>query len=129
MFKRFWGWITGNSRTDLNIHIEVKDLDKLIGVLSKFQNRPVIIEKRDGAPEKHGQTTIEADVPIRTPKKERKKLVDDPADAADIAQIFAADGIQKATDKTGSDITEQSEGKSTDDQVSSLRQLHRNKGK
>jgi len=43
--------------------------------------------------------------------------------SSEVASIMLSDGIEKATDKTGNDVVSASEGTSTDDTVSSLKQF------
>ena len=126
MFKRIWDWISGNQSMNLNVFIEIKDLDKITKVLSQFDNDRGIINSSSQLP---GSSIITvAPTEPKSQPKQRKKLKDDPIQASDVAELFSAKGISKAIDKTGSNVISQSEGKSTDDKLSSLKRLSKRKG-
>ena len=127
MIKRLWNWIVGDQSINLNISVEVKDLDKIIKTLSKFENNQGII-KRDNQIQNSTEKILTTSISQKNQPKRKKKLDDDPINAADIAEIFSSDGILKAIDKTGNDVISQSEGKSTDDKMSSLKKLSKKKG-
>lgn len=127
MIKRLWNWIVGDQSINLNISVEVKGLDKIIKTLSKFENNQGII-KRDNQIQNSTEKILTTSISQKNQPKRKKKLDDDPINAEDIAEIFSSDGILKAIDKTGNDVISQSEGKSTDDKMSSLKKLSKKKG-
>ena len=127
MFKRIWSWISGNQSINLNVSIEIKDLDKITRVLSKFDNSRGIINNSSNQLPSSSVSTV-APTEQKSQPKQKKKLKDDPIQASDVAELFSAKGASKAIDKTGSNVTSQSEGKSTDDQLSSLKRLSKRKG-
>jgi hypothetical protein len=120
VLKRFWNWLTGNSKVDLNLTIEIKDLDKISSLLVKLNQRPVIIDKSANTSSMQTIAEVE-DEEIVTKKRKRKKLNNDPVSAKDAAQMFASGGIEKAVDKTSKDIVSQSQGNSTDDKLTFLK--------
>jgi len=127
VIKRLWNWIVGDQSINLNISVEVKGLDKIIKTLSKFENNQGII-KRDNQIQNSTEKILTTSISQKNQPKRKKKLDDDPINAEDIAEIFSSDGILKAIDKTGNDVISQSEGKSTDDKMSSLKKLSKKKG-
>lgn len=119
MIGRFWRWLIGNQKIEVNIKLQIEDLQKLENIIEKTASRQVII---DGEKKKESYTSTEN-------TKNKKKLKDDPATADEVAKIMLSDGIQKAVDKTGNDVISASEGNSTDDTVSSLKTFLRRKEK
>jgi len=126
VLKRIWGWILGNQSINLNVSVEIKDLDKITRVLSQFDNNRGIINSSGQLP----RSSVSMVMPTekKSQPKQKKKLKDDPIQASDVAELFSAEGIPKAIDKTGSNVISQSEGKSTDDKLSSLKRLSKRKG-
>jgi len=122
VIHRIWSWIRGHETVDLNICIEIKELDKLVSVISKLQNKPVIISNESSKFDKVQQLDQNI-APKQSSIKERKKLEDDPLCAKDVAEIFSADGIKKAIDKTGKDVVSHSHGENIDSQISSLKRF------
>jgi len=114
VFYRLWGWLTGKQKVEISVSIKIEDLEKLINLLPRSSSQPVIITQEQVATEQ------KANVQLAT-SKGKKKLVDDPLTSEEVASIMLSDGIDKATDRTGNDIVSASEGKSTDDTVSSLK--------
>jgi len=119
VLNRLWNWLIGNQKVDINVKIEIKDLEKLLKVLHRSSHQPVIIDNGQTDVEENNSPTLGKEQPT----KRRKKLVDDPMTSSEVASIMLSDGIEKATDKTGSDVVSASEGISTDDTVSSLKQF------
>lgn len=115
MINRFWRWLIGNQKVEIDINLKVKDLDKLMKVLSQSSSTPVIITNEN----KPGTTQA---LNENEPKR-KKKLSEDPVTSKEVADIMLAQGIEKANDKTGNDIVSSSEGGSTDDTVSSLKKM------
>jgi hypothetical protein len=120
VLKRFWNWLTGNSKVDLNLTIEIKDLDKISSLLVKLNQHSVIIDKSANTSSMPTVSEVE-DEEILMKKRRRKKLNNDPVSAKDAAQMFASGGIEKAVDKTSKDIVSQSQGNSTDDKLTFLK--------
>lgn len=114
MIGRFWKWIVGNQKVEINVNINIKDVEKLIKVLSQSQSNPVIIQER---------STERIDTFKSEQRQGKRKLAEDPLTSQEVANIMLSDGIEKATDKTGNDIVSSSEGGSTDDTVSSLKKM------
>ena len=114
MFYRLWGWLTGKQKVEISVSIKIEDLEKLINLLPRSSSQPVIITQEQVATEQKENVQL-------VTNKGKKKLVDDPLTSEEVASIMLSDGIDKATDRTGNDIVSASEGKSTDDTVSSLK--------
>jgi hypothetical protein len=125
LIKKIWQWLTGNQSVNISITIKIEDLDKIIKFIPNYNNKPVIINHDIN----HGHSSsqnpnYEYKNNIQESNRiQKKKLADDPLDANEIASIMLADGIAKAKDFTGKDIVSESEGKSTDDTVSSLKRF------
>jgi len=121
VLKNFWNSLFGSKEVNLNIKIELKDLDKIVEVLSSLPNRSFVVNNENNSkniPQSQNQSNIIG---------KRETLKDDPISAEDIANLMKDTGIKKGIDKTG-DICSQSNGSSTDDVVSSLRRF-KEKGK
>ena len=126
MLGRFWSWLTGNQKVEVNLKIQIEDFQKLIEVLPQYSNQPVIINSDRADP---GFASNNASSGVPATRSRKKKLADDPLSPGEVASIMLSDGIEKATDRTGGDVVSASEGKSTDDTVSSLRKLRGGKKK
>jgi hypothetical protein len=116
VLKSIWKSLFGSKEINLNVSIEIKDLDKIVGVLSSLPVRS-FVENNENNSKNIGRNTNQSNI---ISKKETLK--DDPISASDIASLMKDTGIEKGIDKTG-DICSQSNGSSTDDMVSSLKRF------
>jgi hypothetical protein len=123
-WNRLFGPKNQEATLNINVNIAVKDLDKIVGVLSKLSPNRVIIEEVNQNRQINNKDTPNAPDDLQIQKKSQKAhLKEDPITAKDVAEIFSAGGIKKGIDKTGSEVFSQSEGSSTDNQVSSLKRF------
>ena len=116
MLKSFWNSLFGSKEINLNVSIEIKDLDRIVEVLSSLPSRSFVSNNENNS------KNIDRNTNSSNIINKKEVLKDDPVSASDIASLMKDTGIQKGIDKTG-DICSQSNGSSTDDLVSSLKRF------
>jgi len=71
VFNRLWNWLVGNQKIEISVKVKIKDLEKLLRVLPRSSNQPVIIANEQTDIEENNSHIFDKEQPTN---KRRKKL-------------------------------------------------------
>lgn len=116
LFKWLWELVFGKpEQVPLNVHVTVN-------IENKGTPGSVVVKETATRAVSPGQLNPSAQTQIQ-----HKKTTPEGASAEDIAELMLSTGIEKAVDKTGESGITKDKGSGVDNQIKSLRDMHKKK--